>query len=195
MAPQRWPITASKSPASLRGTEVKGAGEMFRAAWTCVERLLEAVMATFLLAMALITAMDVVGRYFFSAPLPGGYEIVQYLMALSVFATLPLTTQAEGHLTISMLTDRLSARARRVQRVIMLCIITLLLAFLAWRMGVQANQLSRGAALSGSLGIPLAPVAYAMTVLAWLAVAVSAVQVVQAIGGKKAPRPNPEETL
>jgi TRAP-type transport system small permease protein len=168
---------------------------MFTTVWTWVEQVLEAVMATFLLAMALITAIDVVGRYFFSAPLPGGYEVVQYLMALSVFAALPLTTKAEGHLTISMLTDRLSERARRVQRVIMLCIITLVLAFLAWRMGVQASQLSRGTALSGSLGIPLAPVAYAMTVLAWLAVVVSAVQVAQAIGGKQASQRKSEERL
>ena len=168
---------------------------MFRTAWSWVERVLEAVMATFLLAMALITAIDVVGRYFFGAPLPGGYEIVQYLMALSVFAALPLTTRAEGHLTISMMTDRLSGRARRIHRVIMLVIITLMLVFLAWRMGVQANHLSHGAALSGSLGIPLARVAYAMTVLAWLAAAVSAVLVVQAIGGKPTPTLKPEETL
>ncbi|NIZ14461.1 TRAP transporter small permease [Phaeobacter sp. HF9A] len=168
---------------------------MFRTAWSWVERVLEAVMATFLLAMALITAIDVVGRYFFSAPLPGGYEIVQYLMALSVFAALPLTTQAEGHLTISMLTDRLGPRTQRVQRVIMLFISTLVLAFLAWRMGVQANHLSHGTALSGSLGIPLAPVAYAMTVLAWLAVAVSAVLVVQAISGKQPSGRKPEETI
>jgi|TARA_R110002126_G_scaffold48917_6_gene135739 TRAP-type C4-dicarboxylate transport system permease small subunit len=168
---------------------------MFTTAWTWLERILEAIMATFLLAMALITAIDVVGRYFFSAPLPGGYEIVQYLMALSVFAALPLTTRAEGHLTISLLTDRLGDRAKVVQRVIMLCIITLMLAFLAWRMGVQANHLSRGSALSGSLGLPLAPVAYAMTGLAWLATAVSAVLVVQAIGGKPPPVTHPEETL
>ncbi len=168
---------------------------MFTTAWTWLERILEAIMATFLLAMALITAIDVVGRYFFSAPLPGGYEIVQYLMALSVFAALPLTTRAEGHLTISLLTDRLGDRAKVVQRVIMLCIITLMLAFLAWRMGVQASHLSRGSALSGSLGLPLAPVAYAMTGLAWLATAVSAVLVVQAIGGKPPPVTHPEETL
>ena len=168
---------------------------MFTTAWTWVERLLEAVMATFLLAMALITAIDVVGRYFFSAPLPGGYEIVQYLMALSVFAALPLTTRAEGHLTISMVTDRLGVRARRVQRVVMLAIITLTLGFLAWRMGVQAGHLSRGASLSGSLGIPLAPVAFAMTVLAWLATLISAVLTGQAIGGRPPPVSTPGETL
>jgi TRAP-type C4-dicarboxylate transport system permease small subunit len=162
-------------------------------AWTWVERLLEALMATFLLAMALITAIDVVGRYFFSAPLPGGYEIVQYLMALSVFAALPLATRAEGHLTIDLLTSRLRGRAQRVHRVIILCIITLVLAFLAWRMGAQAGHLSEGAAQSGSLSIPLAPVAYAMTVLAWLAVAVSTVLVLQAAGGKQAPERKPEE--
>lgn len=152
-------------------------------------------MATFLLAMAVITAIDVVGRYFFSTPLPGGYEIVQYLMALSVFAALPLVTRAEGHLAIGLLTDRLPGRARRFHRLLMLCITTLVLAFLAWRMGVQASQLSRGSVLSGSLGAPLAPVAWAMTVLAWLAVAVSIVLLMQAMTGKQAPERKPEEML
>lgn len=168
---------------------------MFTRVWTWVERILEAVMAVFLLAMALITAIDVVGRYFFSAPLPGGYEIVQYLMALSVFAALPLTTRAQGHLTISMVTERLRGRARHVHHVTMMVIITLMLVFLAWRMGVQADHLSHGTALSGSLGIPLAQVAYAMTVLAWLAAAVSAVLAVQAMGRQAASEPKPEETL
>jgi hypothetical protein len=62
-------------------------------------------------------------------------------------------------------------------------------------MGVQADHLARGAALSGSLGIPLAQVAYAMTVLAWLAAAVSAVLVVQAIGGKPPAQAKPEEAV
>ena len=153
--------------------------------WFWVERALEAVMAAFLLAMALITAVDVVGRYFLNAPLPGGYEIVQYLMALSVFAALPLATRAEGHLTIGLFIDRLRGRPKRVHRVLMLSISAAVLMFLAWRMGVQAAALSRGQSASGSLGLPLAPIAWAMTGLAWLAVGVQLALLGQALAGRE----------
>ena len=158
-------------------------GALVSRLWFGLKLMLEAVMAVFLLSMAVITAIDVVGRYFFSAPLPGGYEIVQYLMALSVFAALPLATRAEGHLTIELLTGRLRGRMKRFHRITMLVVITLILAFLAWRMGAQASSLQRGATVSGSLRIPLAPLAWIMTALAWLSVLVSAVQVGLAAAG------------
>ncbi|MFV0382767.1 TRAP transporter small permease [Paracoccus sp. (in: a-proteobacteria)] len=162
--------------------------------WFGVEKLLEAVMALFLLAMAIITAIDVVGRYFLSAPLHGGYEMVQYLMALSVFAALPLATRADAHLTIDLFTGRLRGRPRKVHRVIVLILSTIVLAFLAWRMGIQAGHLQKGRALSGSLGMPLAPIAWIMTVLAWLAVAASVSLIVQAVTGREvAPSHHGEE--
>ena len=65
-------------------------------------------MAVFLFAMMTITAVDVLGRYVFNTPVPGGFEIVQYLMAVVVFASLPLTTAAERHLTVSLLENRFS---------------------------------------------------------------------------------------
>lgn len=163
--------------------------------WRMVERLLEAIMAAFLLAMAVITAIDVVGRYFLNAPLPGGYEIVQYLMALSVFAALPLATRAESHLTVSLFVDRLQGRPQRIHRFIVLAISALALAFLAWRMGIQAQVLARTGAASGSLGIPLAPIAWAMTGLAWLSVAVIAVLMMRAILGHEEHAPARREPL
>lgn len=156
--------------------------------WFGVERLLEAVMATFVLAMAVITVIDVIGRYFFNAPMAGGYEIVQYLMALSVFAALPLATRAEGHLTIDLFTGRLRGRTKRVHRVVILIVSTVIIAFLAWRMGVQAGHMARGNATSGAMGFPLAPLAWVMTALAWLAALVSVIMSVQALFGYGAQR-------
>ncbi|MDX5401785.1 MAG: TRAP transporter small permease [Rhodobacterales bacterium] len=156
--------------------------------WSIVERMLEALMAAFLLAMALITGADVVGRYFLNAPIPGGYEIVQYLMALSVFAALPLATRADGHLTISLFTDRLQGRRKRVHRVVVLLVSSMTLAFLAWRMGEQAAVLARRQMTSGSLGLPLAPIAWTMTALAWLSVVVSVALIIEAVTGRETAR-------
>lgn len=161
--------------------------------WNGVERALEAVMAAFVLAMAVITVIDVIGRYFFNSPMTGGYEFVQYLMALSVFAALPLATRAEGHLTIDLFTSRLGGRTKRVHRSVILIASTIVIAFLAWRMGVQAEHMQRANATSGAIGFRLAPLAWTMAALAWLATLVSIVLTVQSFFGGEAHKRHMED--
>jgi TRAP-type C4-dicarboxylate transport system permease small subunit len=151
--------------------------------WRWTERLLEAVIVLCLIAMTGVTVIDVAGRYFFGAPLQGGYEISELLMGLTVFASLPLATRAESHLAIGLLTDRLRGGARRAHRVVILIVTLGALVFIAWRMGVQASILARSEAASGSLQLPLWPVAMVMSWLAWLAAAVAAVLTLRALAG------------
>ena len=153
------------------------------AIWRWLERGLEAVISLCLIAMTGITVVDVAGRYFLNAPLKGGYEISEMMMGLTVFAALPLATRAESHLTVGLLTERLAGNARRVHRIVILIVTVGALAFIAWRMGVQADILARSQAASGSLQLPLWPVARAMSVLGWLACAVSAVLTARALMG------------
>ena len=151
--------------------------------WQWTERLLETVIVLCLIAMTAVTITDVAGRYFFSAPLQGGYEISELLMGLTVFASLPLATRAEGHLAIGLLTDQLHGRARRFHRIVILIVTLFSLAFIAWRMGVQADILARSEAASGSLQLPLWPVARVMSWLAWLSAIVAAVLTLRALAG------------
>jgi TRAP-type C4-dicarboxylate transport system permease small subunit len=104
--------------------------------WLWVERFLGAVISLCLLAMTGVTVIDLVWRYFFSAPLKGGYEISDMLMGLTVFAALPLASRAESHLIVSLLTDRLTGAPDRDPDRVLRCAA---LAFIAWRMGVQAS--------------------------------------------------------
>ncbi|GGE27736.1 TRAP-type C4-dicarboxylate transport system, small permease component [Gemmobacter megaterium] len=154
-----------------------------QAIWRWLERGLEAIISLCLIVMTGLTVVDVAGRYFLNAPLRGGYEISEMLMGLTVFAALPLATRAEGHLTVGLLTERLSGQARRIHRIVILLITVGALAFIAWRMGVQADILARSKAASGSLQLPLWPVARAMSVLAWLACAVSVMLTLRALMG------------
>ena len=151
--------------------------------WRWTERLLEAVIMLCLIAMTGVTVVDVVGRYFFGVPLRGGYEISELLMGLTVFAALPLATRAESHLTIGLLTDRLQGGALRVHRIVILIVTVGSLAFVAWRMGVQADILERSEAASGSLQLPLWPVARVMSWLAWLSTVVALVLTLRALAG------------
>jgi TRAP-type C4-dicarboxylate transport system permease small subunit len=143
-----------------------------------IEHTMNGIMAVLLFAMMAITAIDVIGRYGFNAPVPGGFEIVQCLMAVVIFASLPLTTAAERHLTVSVFENRFRGTTRHVYRLVMLTISLIALAIIAWRMGVQADVLGRSQQVSGFLQLPLAPIAWAMTALATLAALVAAVKLV-----------------
>ena len=66
-------------------------------------RILSAFLALVIFLMMGLTFVDVLCRYVFSAPILGAYEIVTFLMALTVFAGLPLLTATKTHITVSLL--------------------------------------------------------------------------------------------
>jgi TRAP-type C4-dicarboxylate transport system permease small subunit len=151
--------------------------------WTWIERVLEAVISLCLLAMVAVTVLDVAGRYFFNAPLSGGFEISEILMGLTVFAALPLASRAENHLAIGLLTDGLRGNARRWHRIAILAISAAGLGYIGWRMSVQAMIVKGSMASTGSLQIPLWPVATIMAALGWLACFVTLVLLARALIG------------
>ncbi len=58
------------------------------------------------LIMAVLTFIDVVGRELFSTPIPGGYEIIQVLMAIGVFFSMPLVALHKGHVAVDILRQK-----------------------------------------------------------------------------------------
>ena len=66
------------------------------------------------LAMALITFVEVFGREVLSAPIPGGYEIIQVLMTVGVFFSLPLVALRKGHVTVDLLKKIFPIRLNRL---------------------------------------------------------------------------------
>lgn len=151
--------------------------------WNAFSLVLKSIMAIVMFAMMTITAVDVAGRYLFNMPVHGGFEIVQYLMAFIVFASLPLVSATNSHLSVSMLEGRLQGRALRFHRVYMLLFSLAGLLVLAWRMGVQGQLLSQSQQVSGFLAFPLAPLAWALTVFAWFAVIVVLIMLARAVMG------------
>jgi len=64
------------------------------------------------LIMAVLTFIDVVGREVFSRPVPGGYEIIQVLMAIGVFFSMPLVALHKGHVTVDLFRQIFPARLK-----------------------------------------------------------------------------------
>lgn len=55
-----------------------------------------------LCAIVVLMVVDVGGRKLFDHPLLGGVELVEQLLLVSVFAAIPLVSQARGHINIEL---------------------------------------------------------------------------------------------
>lgn len=134
-----------------------------------VKRGLAAVVALVLFAMMALTVVDVTGRYLFSRPVPGGFEIMQFLLAIVVFAALPLVTHDCGHITVSLFDTFFRGAWRRVQELFVLIMSAIALAIVTLRMWDQGDVLAETEAITGFLLWPIAPIAYAMSLLSGVA--------------------------
>ena len=65
--------------------------------------VLTAFASVALLGLMAMTCIDVAGRYFFRSPLPAAYELTTLLMAILIFAGLPVVTGVGAHLKVDLL--------------------------------------------------------------------------------------------
>lgn len=150
-------------------------------------RALEYVGGAMILAMMVVTTIDVVGRYFFSKPLWGGFETTEILMGLVVFAGMPMATARREHITIDLFDALLSFRLRCWQAAIGDLVCAAVAGVLAWRVWIRGQALITVGETTMQLGIPRGYVALGMSVLMALAalvfVAASVVAARAAVSG------------
>ena len=160
---------------------------MLPLAWK-IRRGVETVMALFLLGMVALTFADVIGRRLIGKPIYGANDITEHLMALVVFAGLPLVTAAGAHLTIDLLDKLVSQPWMAWWRVLASVLVTLVLAVIAFLFVKHGLNASRISEVSQALRVPRAPL-YVFMALSCALSAVAALIV--AITG---PMVDPEDT-
>ena len=128
-----------------------------------VVRALEIAAAVLLLALMLLTCIDVVGRYFFNSPLWGGFEMTESLLAVMIFLGLPLVTLRSDHIEIDMLP--LPHALQRANHIAVNLVGFVATAYLSYRLWLRGDQLMRAGETSLQLGLPLGYIVYAMSIL------------------------------
>jgi len=99
-----------------------------------------------LLIMMVLTFIDVIGRYIFNEPVFGAAEMIQFLLAGSVFAGLVLVSQKDGHVAVELISPLIERRIPRIHRVIVSLTTALglgLICFEMMRLALHAFELSR----------------------------------------------------
>jgi TRAP-type C4-dicarboxylate transport system permease small subunit len=85
------------------------------------------------MCMALLTGVDVVGRYGFNKPVQGGTELVELLMGIIVACGVAVTTAADDHISVDTIFGKLPSSGQHVLRVFAGIISTFVFAILAWQ--------------------------------------------------------------
>jgi len=122
-------------------------------------------------ALTVMSVISVLGRYLFSAPVPGDFELVTMGTAIAVFLFLPYCHLQRGNVVVDLF---LSWAPRRVQ-VLFDAASGLLLAVIAgvlsWRMVYGAIDMHQYNEVSYILALPIWPIfPFAVLALALLAV-------------------------
>ncbi len=121
--------------------------------------------AAILMFLMLFTAVDVIGRYFFNKPVWGGFELTEVLLAVLIFAGLPLTTLRNGHIMVDLFDAVMPKAVMRIQHVITNLDGRGCTAFLAYRLFLRGNTLLDAGETTLQIGIKLAYVSYTMALL------------------------------
>jgi TRAP-type C4-dicarboxylate transport system permease small subunit len=151
-----------------------------------VSRLLGLMSAIPLGLIVVLTFVDVFARYLISAPIRGSVEIIQYAMALTIFAALPLVTRDREHVTVSLIDGLLGSRALGLKRWLCDGVSFLVLLTLTWRLWIYAGEAIEGERRTIVLALPEGPLVYVMSVFSLVTAAVVLIHLIHGLKGSKA---------
>jgi len=125
-----------------------------------------------ILFMMAVTSIDVIGRFFFNAPLRGAFELTEITMALVIFTGLSLAALSREHITVNLLESRMPKWARRWQVVGGDVVCAAVVAVMGWRIFERGSALVQSRETTLVLGVMRGHIAWAMAALCAVAVLV-----------------------
>ena len=126
------------------------------------DTVLAATAGGLLFTMMTLTFVDVVMRYFFNSPIKGGFEVTEMMMAVLIFAGLPLVSRKNEHVTIDAFDGFFPAAVRRGLHVVIHLVCAATLAGMGWLLYRKAGSFADIGDVTQTLKFPIAPFVYLM---------------------------------
>ena len=127
-----------------------------------------AIGMAMIIPLMLLTFADVMLRGFFNKPIPGSFELSQYILAIFILLGAAYTQQVKGHVGVDFVTSRLSPRLRVACEIITTLLSLFIIAIVVWQGWVEGTT-EKG--VSDQLRIPQYPFRVLVSVggfLLWL---------------------------
>ncbi len=128
-----------------------------------INEVMQAIAGIFLTFILLLTTTDVILRIF-GRPVPGAVEIIAICGGVVVGFTVPITSWMKGHIAVDFVLNWLPHKGKDAVNIITRCIGIGLCLLISWNSMKIGTEFRQGAEVSGTLQLPLYPVAYALAV-------------------------------
>ena len=135
-----------------------------------ISLILALLSALVLAGMMVLTFFDVIGRYFFNAPIIGSVEIISLMMGLVVFLGLGLATFEDGHIRVDIVTQLLPRKARLLMDVFAHFLSLGIAGLMSWRLTMVALDQTAEMNETQVLALPIWAVALVMAACSTLLV-------------------------
>jgi TRAP-type C4-dicarboxylate transport system permease small subunit len=143
------------------------------------DALLGIVASAILLAMMLLTVVDVIARYVFSRPVHGAFEVTELMLVVLIFAGLPLVSFSEEHAVMDFVDRVTGARAQRLLRRAVEAVSAAFMLLLAWLTWLRADRIWAYRDATDVLRILYGPFVYFMALTLALAGVIHMYKVVE----------------
>ena len=147
-----------------------------------ISRIMQVIGGVFLTFMILLTTMDVVMRLF-GHPVPGAVEIISICGGVVIGFSAPITSWTKGHISVDFVTNALSSKARAIVETITRCTGIGLSLLISWNSMKIGTGFFKGKEVSGTLELPLYPVAYGLAVCFFMLSVVLFCDILKTFGG------------
>lgn len=110
-----------------------------------------------LLGIMFLTVFDIVARSLFRMPILGSYEITQFLLAIFVLLGIGYTEQVDGHVKVTLFSERMPRRLRIGFDIFVSFLSSILFAVVVWKGWIHAVNAFHSGLSSDILRIPAYP--------------------------------------
>lgn len=131
--------------------------QAFQKACKVVIHALLIIAAIVLAAMMFLMTADVILRYVFGSPLPGAYELLQFMMSIVIPFGIAFCAHERAHISVDIFFDLLPGRTQRILDVVNALVVLLLFLLIAWQSVLYVREIYIFGLTSGILYIPAYP--------------------------------------
>ena len=144
-------------------------------------RIAEYITAILLFVMMALTFIDVIGRYVFTAPVFGAAEMIQFLLAMTIFGGLCLINARDEHITVELFEARIDRYIPNLRRFIVQL-------FSVGVMAIIAYELFKYAIDAQTVGTKTVVLEWPFAVVAFTVAGLSVVSLIAQVLGLMLPR-------
>jgi TRAP-type C4-dicarboxylate transport system permease small subunit len=128
-----------------------------------LNKILLIVGSVAVLCLMSLATVNVVLRFFFSAPYRGAYELVGFMGAIVIAFALGYTQKRKDHIVVDILTEKFPKRVNRVLDGVNYFITTIFFILVSWQVFIWGMKISKSGEVSETLKIIFHPFIYSVS--------------------------------